>query len=205
MAAVRRVEWQGVDDPSRRDAALVRFDAAALLAAGSSVADDWTSAWSLDVGPGWVTRRLAVRTQGPGWARSLLLQRDDEGRWSAEGTAEGDADLPRPGLDEPGLLGGAADCDLGLNPVTNTMPIRRLGLLRTAVPETELLVAWVDVPSLAVLASRQVYGSSGGSLVGREVDYFSQDRGFHSRLVVDRDGLVIDYPQLARRVAPPAR
>jgi uncharacterized protein len=206
MTAVRRVEWQGVDDPSRRDAALVRFEADALLAAGSSVSDEWTSAWSLDVGAGWLTRRLVVRSQGPGWARSLRLERDGGGRWSARGTAEGDADLPAPGIDDIGLLDDALDCDLGLNPVTNTMPIRRLDLLARRVPETRLLMAWVDVPSLAVLASRQLYASADPSLqVGHEVDYLSQDRGFHARLSVEPDGLVVDYPQLARRTGPAGR
>jgi hypothetical protein len=205
MAAVRRVEWQGVDDPSRRDAALVRVEADGLAAAGSSVADGWTSGWSLDVGPGWVTRRLVVRTQGPGWARSLVLQRHDGGRWSVHGSTDGDVDLPRPGIEDTGVLDGALDCDLGLNPLTNTMPVRRLDLLARRVPETELLMAWVDVPSLAVSASRQLYGSSGDGLaLGREADYFSQDRGFHARLTVEDDGLVVDYPQLARRLGPRA-
>ena len=200
MAAARRIEWQGVDDPARRDAALVRLETDGLAAAGASVADAWTSAWSLEVGPGWITRRLAVRTQGPGWARSLALTRGEDGRWTAEATDEGDVDLPPPGLARADDLDRALDCDLGLNPLTNTMPIRRLGLLRQRVPETELLMAWVDVPSLAVVGSRQVYGSSDGSLrLGHEVDYFSQDRGFHSRLSVEGDGLVLEYPQLARR------
>jgi uncharacterized protein len=201
MAGVRRVEWQGIDDPARRDTALVRFEGDALAAAGASVADGWTSAWSLDVGPGWVTRRLAVRTQGPGWARSLVLERHGDGRWSAQATTEGDADLPPPGLADAGPLDGAVDCDLGLNPLTNTMPIRRLHLLAQPVPETLLLMAWVEVPSLAVSASRQRYGSADDTLrVGHEVDYRSQDGRFHARLSVAGDGLVVDYPQLARRV-----
>lgn len=201
MAAVRRVEWQGIDDPGRRDTALVRFEADALAAAGASVADGWTSAWSLDVGPGWVTRRLVVRTQGPGWARSLVLERHGDGRWSTRATTEGDADLPPPGLEDAGPLDGAVDCDLGLNPLTNTMPIRRLGLLAHPVPETLLLMAWVDVPSLAVSGSRQRYGSADDRLrVGHEVGYRSQDGRFHVRLSVESDGLVVDYPQLARRV-----
>jgi uncharacterized protein len=74
------------------------------------------------------------------------------------------------------------------------------------VPETRLLMAWVDVPSLAVLASRQLYASADPSLqVGHEVDYFSEDRGFHARLSVEPDGLVLDYPQLARRTGPAGR
>jgi hypothetical protein len=199
--AARRIEWQGVDDPRRRDAALVELGSDRLRAAGGSVTDGWVSSWSLTTGPGWVTRELVVETAGPGWRRGLRLQRNDRGSWSAEARSAGRDDLPEPGLADPATVRGALDCDLGLCPVTNTMPILRLGLLAARVPETELLMAWVDMPSLAVLGSRQVYGSADASLhVGREVDYFSQDRRFHARLSVEPDGLVRDYPMLARRV-----
>jgi hypothetical protein len=67
-------------------------------------------------------------------------------------------------------------------------------------------MAWVDVPSLAVSASRQLYASADESLrLGHEVDYSSEDRTFTARLSVDADGLVVDYPGLARRVGPRGR
>jgi hypothetical protein len=56
------------------------------------------------------------------------------------------------------------------------MPIRRLGLVDGVVPPTELVMAWIDVPSLQVVRSEQVYAP------------------------VDDDGLVVDYPELARRL-----
>src|SRR3954451_5134613 len=121
VSATRRIEWQGVDDPSRRDAALVRLEDDRLLAAGGSVTDRWTSAWSLDTGADWVTRRLLVHTQGPGWWRSLRLPRHDDSSWSATTGGDGGTDLADPGLSDPHVLAGALDCDLGLCPLTNTM------------------------------------------------------------------------------------
>lgn len=200
MTTARRIEWRGIDDPHRRDAALVELGEHSLRAAGGSVADGWVSAWSLETASGWVTRELRVTTAGPGWRRRLVLLRAADGTWSAEADAAGRPDLPEPGLADPAALAGALDCDLGLCPLTNTMPILRLGLLTGPVPETELLMAWVDMPSLAVHASGQRYGSADPSLrVGQEVDYASRDRSFHARLSVEPDGLVLDYPQLARR------
>ncbi|WP_225792832.1 putative glycolipid-binding domain-containing protein [Agrococcus sediminis] len=163
---------------------------------GTSTCDEYSAAWSLEVGEGWITRRLDVAVRAQGWSRDLSLRRDDAARWSAEARAAGTVALPAPGLSADVDLDAAVDCDLGLCPVTNTMPIRRLGLLGPPVAEAELVMAWVEVPSLRVLRSGQRYGSHDA---GR-VRYASGDRGFQAELVVDEDGLVVDYPGLARRV-----
>lgn len=39
------------------------------------------------------------------------------------------------------------------------MPIRCLRLLEENVPETPLIMAWIDMPSLQVIASDQYYSS----------------------------------------------
>ena len=52
--------------------------------------------------------------------------------------------------------------DLGACPLTNTPPVRRLGLLRAKAGTTSTVtVAWVLVPSLEVVASRQTYTALG--------------------------------------------
>src|SRR5262249_23597556 len=47
----------------------------------------------------YVTLRLAVRTEGPGWQRALVLERAASGVWTCTGHSEGDLDLPQPGGD----------------------------------------------------------------------------------------------------------
>jgi hypothetical protein len=98
-------------------------------------------------------------------------------------------------------LEGALDCDLAFCPVTNTMPILRLRMLERAVERTPLVMAWIDVPSLRVVRSEQIYSSRGPG-TGDEgvITYESRDGAFRSELTVDGDGIVIAYPQLARRV-----
>jgi len=39
------------------------------------------------------------------------------------------------------------------------MTIRRLELLEAQVPKTRLIMAWIDMPSLEVIASDQYYSS----------------------------------------------
>ena len=204
-AQARTIRWQGLDDPDRRDTAVVSFRDRELAAAGTSVTPEYTASWTLSTSPGWVTRHLSVSVTGNGWARTLLLERSTEGRWTVETTVSGTADLPHPGIDDPRRLDEAQDCDLGLCPLTNTMPILRLDLLNGSAPpdETQLTMAWVEMPSLRVLPSRQVYSQVRpfSPDTGRAVVlYSSENRGFTAELVVDGDGTVIEYPGLARRL-----
>jgi hypothetical protein len=190
--------WDGVDDPSRVDLASVELGAASMRAVGGARAQHFSSSWELDVDDGWVTRALRVTARGLGWARSVDLTRSSAGEWKADVTTRGDVPLPPPGLADPGSLDGAVDCDLGLCPLTNTMPIRRLGLLEHDIPDTSLVMAWVEMPSLRVLRSDQVY-ASGPAADRSRVRYTSFSRDFSAELSVDADGFVTDYPTLARR------
>lgn len=144
-----------------------------------------------------VTERLRVHVRGPGWRRSLDLRRDGTGTWAQSIETDGDVDLPDPGGDIARLT-GALDCDLGLSPLTNTMPVLRHDLLRGGGP-IEFLMAWVSVPDLGVHPSDQRYTFIGGSEAGSIVRY--ESGSFASDLEFDGDGLVITYPKLARRTA----
>jgi hypothetical protein len=75
------------------------------------------------------------------------------------------------------------------------MPVLRHGLLGSE-GSIELVMAWVSVPDLTVVASRQRYTALGGNVVRFE----SLDDTFTADLSFDNDGLVVDYPGLARRV-----
>lgn len=196
-------QWVGQDDPDRLDAATVELRADGMRAIGTSRAPLWVTCWSLECDPLWRTRRLEVTSRGIGWSRELVLTRSDAG-WTAEVSVSGTVDgrlgeLAAPGIDDVAALDAAVDCDLGLCPVTNTMPIRRLGLLEADVDESVLTMAWVDIPSLQVIPSRQRYSSR--TRDGRRVvRYESETRAFRSDLDVDDLGLVVRYPQLADRV-----
>lgn len=195
--STRRFVWSGVDDPSRTDSVLVSFGTSGMRASGSSFTETYATGWTLDVDELWRTRRIDVVASGRGWSRHLCLVRSAEGEWTSEATALGESALAAPGIVPGTDLDGALDCDLGMCPLTNVMPIRRLGLLTGSVPDTPLVMAWIEVPSLRVLRSDQVYGS--GSAPGL-VRYTSHSRDVRTELEVDDDGVVVDYPGLAQRV-----
>ena len=197
--------WQGDDDPDRLDTATINLETGRLTAHGTSRTADYAVSWALATKPGWVTQRLTVTVHGQGWSRHLALVRSDDGTWSSATHSSGDTRLPAPGITDPDGLAGALDCDLGLCPVTNTMPILRLNLVSGAaapVDETALTMAWVEVPSLRVVPITQVYShvraARGDSPA--MVLYSSGNGGFTAELTVDDDGVVIDYPGLAKRI-----
>ena len=172
--------WRGVD-PDRLETAWVRTGERRLSAHGSSTTGDYVLSWRLETGDGWVTRDLWVGVDG---ARSLQLSRGAGGEWSV------------------GRLDGALDCDLGLCPFTNTMPVLRHGLHVPRPPgevDVELVMAWVSVPDLTVSASRQRYRSDGSGAGGRARIRFDSE-GFSARIEVDADGFVVDYPGIGYRV-----
>ena len=148
----------------------------------------------LETGAAFVTRKLDISSRGAGWSRRLVLRSDGAGSWLIDADVEGNADLPAPGGD-PAALAGALDCDLGLSPVTNLMPILRHGLL-SGVGQAELTAAWVSVPDLRVQPDGQRYTSAGANLIR----YDALDGSFSAMITVDDDGLVVDYPGIARRI-----
>jgi uncharacterized protein len=147
----------------------------------------------------YVTARLVLRAAGDGWRRALDLQRAASGAWSCTTEAEGDLDQPAPGGELAGVR-GALDCDLGLSPMTNSMPVLRYRLHEGGGP-VDLLMAWVSVPDLAVYPSRQRYAFVRRESTARIVRFQSLDSPFQAEIGVDDDGVVLDYPGIARQVA----
>jgi uncharacterized protein len=194
----RLLAWKG-PDPVRVDVAHVTLASDSLTARGTSAVADYVVDWVLETGAAWVTRTLSVRARGDGFTRSLELGRDADGTWSATRRPDGqpDASLEVSGLED------ALDCDLGLCPFTNTMPVLRHDLVACArrgeSHPVELVMAWVAVPDLTLEVSPQRYtplapAPDGGATIG----FASGD--FETTIEFDRDGLVRDYPGLASRL-----
>jgi uncharacterized protein len=148
----------------------------------------------LETGAAFVTLLLDVSSRGAGWSRRLVMRSNGAGSWLIHADVEGNADLPAPGGD-PAALAGALDCDLGLSPVTNLMPILRHGLL-SGLGQAELTAAWVSVPDLRVRPDRQLYTNAGTNLIR----YEALDGSFSAMITVDDDGLVVDYPGIASQI-----
>jgi hypothetical protein len=132
----------------------------------------------------WRVTDLTIAVTDAASHRTLALRRDDGGHWHAEG------DGPVPDLD------GCIDVDINRSPLTNTLPIRRLGMAAGA--PRDLDVVYVEVPELTVSPVRQRYTL----LPGDGPVYRYESGSFSADLPVDGDGFVIDYPGLWRRTGP---
>jgi hypothetical protein len=152
-------------------------------AVGTAPEPYWVS-YELDTADRFVTRRLTVTVETAQRTRSLDLRHDGRGGWTADGER-------LPGFED------AVDCDLGLCPLTNTMPVLRHGLHR-GPGERRFLMAWVSVPGLTVRPSRQTYTYLGPTGAGARVRFASGT--FRSDVEFDEDGYVLDYPGLATRL-----
>jgi hypothetical protein len=145
------------------------------MSEGKPFAVHWGVQWDQDFVP------RKVRVDGPDGAVSL--DQVEDGIWQEAGTLRAD-------------LAGCRDVDLACTPFTNTLAIRRLNLAPDR--SSEIDVAYISVPGMAVTHARQRYTRLGGShyLYEGPIDSFSAD------LDCDGDGLVRHYPGLFERVSP---
>jgi len=199
------IVWSGVEEWMTEAAAVVVTDGG-LAGNGIQIGADplpYRVGYQLNANDGFVTRTIDLASSGDGWSRRLELVHDGSGGWEVdllddEGDVPGGAwDGSLPDLSE------ALDIDIQNSPLTNTMPILRHGFHREG--SGDLVMAFIRTPSLRVEASPQRYEHLRTSDGGSVVRYISRDGDFTADLELDRDGLLVFYPRLARRVEPRAR
>jgi uncharacterized protein len=135
----------------------------------------WDQSWQIG------DAALAVATERS--THSLRLRTDGKGHWRHDDGRT---------IDD---LDGCMDIDIWPTPFTNCFPILREPM---AVGERrEFRMAWIFGPALTVHAQPQAYTR----LAERLYLFENLDgSGFKAELPVDEDGIVMDYPDLFRRV-----
>jgi hypothetical protein len=131
----------------------------------------------------WRLRDAELEVTAERFTRSLRLQTNGQGRWRHHDGQSIDR------------LDGCLDVDIWPTPFTNSFPIRREPM---AVGERrQFRMAWICAPDLTVHAQPQAY-----TRVADRLYLFENldGRGFRAALPVDEDGIVLDYPDLFRRV-----
>ncbi|MPZ85215.1 MAG: hypothetical protein GEV28_34440 [Actinophytocola sp.] len=188
------ITWQGVTSPRLESVRLLVSDgrlrasgrvvAAANPATGTeafSASFEFTVARTGDVGRG------LLRTITADEERQVSVGRTEDGVWlidHGQGAARNEFD-------------GAADVDVAGLVSFTALPIRRLGLHRQP-GEHVLPVLYVTMPDLSVRLVHQTYRTVSADETGAVINYTVPD--FSTDLTVDTDGLVIDYPGIAKRV-----
>lgn len=184
------VSWAGTDC-LRLEAARVLIGERGLRATGSMVScqqdgvETYSAAYTLTTDEVGVVERLTVRVIRARGEQHVTLSRSEEGIWLVD-HGQGAARTN---------FGGALDVDLQFSPLFNALPVRRLNLHRVSAKH-DLAMAFVSLPSLEVSRVAQTYCTV--SLGEPAVVSISTD-SLETELTVDSDGLVLEFPGLARR------
>lgn len=141
--------------------------------------------YQIDTDRAWQVQQIKVELLNSG-GKTLALRSDRSGHW----LRSDDTELPE--------LEHCIDIDLSATPFTNTLAIRRLGL--QPGEKCDLNVVYVAVPEMEVRAVPQRYTCLEISSQGGMYRYEAILRNFSVDLLVDRHGLVIEYPKAFRRV-----
>ena len=168
-------------DGSGLDEARISFDETGWKAKGDIAPEPGERPWcryGVIADAAMRTRTVSVQLAD---GRRLHLASDGQGNW----TRDGQAVL---------ALQGAVDVDLSGTPLTNTLPIVRLGL--KVGDRAKLTCAYVDLATLDVRPEPQSYAR----LSERRFHFQSPAHGFARDIEVDGHALVVLYPGLFRRV-----
>jgi hypothetical protein len=139
----------------------------------------FTIKYSLTCDPSWKVKTLnleLVETK-----EKIKLESDRYGNWSNDSGI-----IPK--------LHGAIDVDISATPFTNTLPIRRLKLGEKQ--HAEILVVYIKIPELSLDIDLQRY-----TCLSKDTFLFEQiNRNFTRKIKIDKDGIVVRYPGLFKRI-----
>ena len=168
----------------RQEPGAVRADS--LIIAVDDDGHPFRARYVLDCDGGWAVRRARIEVLGEP-VRVMDIRADGRGHWTDAATGS-----PLP-------LDGCVDIDIYPSPFTNSLPIRRLADAVVGRP-VAIDVAWVLLPDLTIQAKPQEYTLLERGGAGSRWRFRATDSDFTAELAVDREGVVLDYPGIARRV-----
>lgn len=127
--------------------------------------------------------RLMLETQ-PGAMEGIHLLTEGDGTW----TDANENHMPE--------LDGCLDVDIQWSPLTNSLPINRLPLVKGE--EQEIRVAYISLPHMIARPITQRYLR----IDDETVRYSSESRDVACDITIDREGFVVSYPSLFARTWP---
>jgi hypothetical protein len=120
------------------------------------------------------------------YPQTVRLLRNDEGKWT-NGMGKSYPEFE-----------GCYEIDIQVSPISNTFPVRRLGL---AVGQSELIqVVYITLPTLALSVQSQRYTRLEDNGTAPRYCYESLSDGFSGEFETDSEGFVTEYTSIYSRV-----
>ncbi len=138
-----------------------------------------------------------VRTDSDWNVRECLLQVDREKGHTLHLYTDGQGHWADAAGVACSTLEGCLDIDISSTPFTNTLPVRRLAL--TPGQSADLLVAYITIPDLSIRPVQQRYTCLSRTASSGIYRYEGLESNFTADLLVDAQGLVVDYPGIWKR------
>lgn len=180
--------WRSLDG-NKFEHVLVKSNEEGFLADGLMVHIDADTSFRLryhiQCDSAWQVRQVKLQRLDES-DQQLILNSDGIGNWVNKDGARIEA------------LDGSRDIDIYFSPFTNTLAIRRLALQEGKSAQTQ--VVFISVPELSFSIARQQYTFIKDSGENGLYEYESLTSGFKTRLPVDRDALLLEYPGFFERI-----
>lgn len=183
----KQIWWSSLEETGlehlkiSQDAALMIAESVVLKLADGKPFE--LSYW-IETDSSWRVREVDLTLMANGTTQNFQFFADGAGNWRDHA----DDELPE--------FSGCLDIDISATPFTNTLPVKR-GALR--IGETlDISVVYFLIPEMSVQRSEQRYTKLETDLYRFEENGLFA--GFTADLRFDRDGFVIDYPELFQRI-----
>jgi uncharacterized protein len=147
----------------------------------------WSISYILSVDANWRTRTAHIFGHSMLGKHELRLEGDGTGIWRVDGASA------------PSEIAGCLDVDLEASAFTNALPIHRLQL--DVGQRADAPAVYVRALDLSVERLDQTYARLEDDGDHSRYHYAGPRFNYEDQLVYDRSGLVLDYPDLAVRVA----
>jgi uncharacterized protein len=167
----------------RRERRGYRFEGHAAVVEGGKA---WGIYYALTLDGSWATRSAHIVGRSELGRHEVRLEGDGIGGWRVNG-----GPVPE--------LAGCLDVDLEASAFTNAFPVHRIGL--HVGERADAPAAWVRALGLGVERLEQHYTRLEDDGEHARYGYAAPGLDFNCTLVYDEQGLVLDYPGLAIRVA----
>lgn len=133
----------------------------------------------------WEVKRVNIK-RNDNEVKNICIISEEQGIWKYENG------------EEVNDLKGCIDIDISATPFTNTLPIKRLSL--NEGESRNIRVVYIDVDNFTLKSMKQRYTYISSSLEGCKYKYENLESGFNEEIIVDKDSLVVDYPNLFKRI-----